>query len=102
METAKKTQQLVTKNVGQGIQGATKLAGATKNRLKLILGDFDLGVFGNILISSAIIYILYKICWAYLNSFDYNTRVDFIKQSFYYWVWILAIMVAYAALSRRK
>ena len=102
METAKKTQQLVTKNVGQGIQGATKLAGATKNRLKLILGDFDLGVFGNILISSAIISILYKICWAYLNSFDYNTRVDFIKQSFYYWVWILAIMVAYAALSRRK
>ena len=102
METAKKTQQLVTKNVGQGIQGATKLAGVAKNRLKIILGDFDLGAFGNIIVSSVIIYILYKICWAYFNSFDYNTRIDFIKQSFYYWVWILAIMVAYAALSRRK
>ena len=102
MDSAKKAQQLVTKNVGQGIQGATKLAGATKNRLKVLLGDFNLGSFGNIIVSSIIIYILYKMCWAYLNSFDYNTRMDFIKQSFYYWVWILAIMVAYAALSKRN
>ena len=102
MENANKAQQLVTKNMGKGLQNTTKLAGATKNKLKMLIGDFDLGVFGNILISFVIIYILYKACWAYLNSYNYNTQMDFIKQSFYYWACILAIMVAYAALSRRK
>ena len=102
METANKAQQMVSNNIWKGLQNTTKIAGNTSHKLKQLLGDFDLGVFGNILASTVIIYILYKMGWAYLNGYNYNTQMDFIKKSFYYWVTILTIMVAYAALSIRK
>lgn len=80
----------------------TKISGTASYKLKQLFGEFHLGVFGNTLISSIIIYILYKIGWGYLNSYHYNTQMDFIKQSFYYWAIILFIMVAYSSLSGKN
>ena len=48
METANKAQQMITNNIGKGLQNTTKIAGNTSHKLKQLFGDFDLGVFGNV------------------------------------------------------
>ena len=98
MDSANKAQKMVSANLSKGLSNTSKIATQTKGRLKQLLGDMNLGAFGNIIVSFVVIYILFKIGWAILNGFDYNNKMDFIKQSFYYWAILLAIMVAYAAL----
>ncbi len=100
MNDVNKAQKMITSNLTKGLQNTSNFAGKTKGRFKQLVGDLDFGVFGNIIVSVFIIYILFKIGWAILNGYDYNTRIDFIRQTFYYWAIMLAIMVSYAALTR--
>lgn len=100
METAQKLQTALSEEIDGTVKKTMSLGNATRRRFQQLLGDWDFGIFGNIMVSVVIIYIIYRIGISILTGFDYSNKIEFIRRSFYTWTILLTIMVIYASLSK--
>ena len=96
METAKNVANNAKQTLSKGTNMALTASNVAANQVKKLTATLGLGPFSNIILSLALIFILYKVFnTLFYGSFNYSNQLEFIIRSYYYWTLILVVLVLY-------
>ena len=98
METAKNVANNAKQTLSKGTNMALTASNVAANQVKKFTATLCLGPFSNIILSLALIFILYKVFnTLFYGSFNYSNQLEFIIRSYYYWTLILVVLVLYVS-----